>query len=224
MKVIGYTRVSTQKQADEGGSLDVQRDKIELYCELHDHDLVEVYEDAGQSAKDMDRPALQEALDAVESGEAEAIVVHKLDRLTRCTEDLCRLMKRFKQKGVDFKSVQESLDTSTPAGRMVVKILGVVSEFDRETIAQRTSEALTEKSRNGEYVGGKPAFGYDVVDGELVEDPDEQEVLQAMLEYREAGLSLRKTAQRLADRGMYNRNGNKFGPKSISNIEKRETA
>jgi len=226
MKVIGYTRVSTSKQADDGDSLDVQRNKLECYCELHDHELVDVYEDAGASAKDMAREGLQSALDAVEAGKADALVVYKLDRLTRNTEDLCGLIRRFDSQDINFKSVAESLDTSTAAGRMVVKILGVVSEWEREAIGERTSTALQSKAANGEYTGGKVPFGYNLDDdgSTLVEDPAEQEVIAAIFEYRDAGLSMRKIGKRLEADGFATRNGGKFWPNSIKRILDREQA
>ena len=224
MEVIGYTRVSTTKQADDGDSLLVQRDKLECYCELHDHDLIDVHEDAGASGKDMNRDGLCAALDALEAGEADGLVVYKLDRLTRSTADLGRLLERFEDEGVALQAVAESLDTSTAAGRMVVRMLGVVAEWERETIGERTSAALQAKAENGEYTGGNVPFGYELdEDGAtLVERPDEQKVVEAIRAYRDAGLSLRATAERLAERGMYNRQGNQFSASSVSNIEKRE--
>jgi DNA invertase Pin-like site-specific DNA recombinase len=224
MKVIGYTRVSTSKQADDGDSLDVQRDKLATYCELHDHELVDVYEDAGASGKDMERDGLRDALDALEGGKADGLVVYKLDRLTRSTADLGRLLERFEDKGVALQAVAESLDTSTAAGRMVVRMLGVVAEWERETIGERTSAALQAKAAKGEYTGGNVPFGYQLAeDGSTLEErADEQRVIEAIRTYRDAGLSLRATADRLADREMYNRKGNQFSASSISNIEQRE--
>jgi DNA invertase Pin-like site-specific DNA recombinase len=226
MKVIGYTRVSTSKQADDGDSLDVQRDKLATYCELHDHELVDVYEDAGASGKDMERDGLRDALDALEGGKADGLVVYKLDRLTRSTADLGRLLERFEDKGVALQAVAESLDTSTAAGRMVVRMLGVVAEWERETIGERTSAALQAKADKGEYTGGNVPFGYQLADdgSTLEKRADEQRVIEAIRTYRDAGLSLRATADRLADREMYNRKGNQFSASSISNIEKRECA
>jgi len=226
MKVIGYTRVSTDKQADDGDSLELQREKLETFCELHDHELVDVHEDAGALGKDMNCGGLCVVLDALEAGEGDALLVYKLDRLTRSTADLGRLLERLESSGVALQAVAESLDTSTAAGRMVVRMLGVVAEWERETVAERTSAALQAKANRNEYTGGEIRYGYQLdEDGEtLVEDPDEQRALEAIRTYRDAGLTLQETADRLAERGMYNRNGNKFAPASISNLEKRGAA
>jgi len=226
MRVIGYTRVSTTKQVDEGDSLELQRDKLETYCDLHDHDLVAMHEDAGASGKDTNRDGLKAALEAVETGEADALLVYKLDRLTRSTADLGCLLERLEDAGVALQAVAESLDTSTAAGRMVVRMLGVVAEWERETVAERTSAALQAKAARGEYTGGGVPYGYQLdKDGEnLRENPAEQRVIEAILTYRDAGLALRKVADRLDDREMYNRKGNRFHPNTISRIEKREAA
>ena len=226
MKVIGYTRVSTAKQASDGDSLDVQRDKLATYCDLHDYELVDMYEDAGASGKDMSRDGLRAALDALQTGEADGLVVYKLDRLTRSTADLGRLLEKFEANGVALQAVAESLDTSTAAGRMVVRMLGVVAEWERETIGERTSAALQAKADKGEYTGGNVPFGYKLADDGtcLEERPDEQRIIEAIRTYRDAGLSLRATAERLEGRDMYNRKGNRFSASSISNIEKRECA
>ncbi|MFB6263933.1 MAG: recombinase family protein, partial [Bradymonadaceae bacterium] len=184
------------------------------------------HEDAGASAKDLDRDGLRAALDALKAGEANGLVVYKLDRLTRSTADLGRLLETFDERDLALQSVAESLDTSTAAGRMVVRMLGVVAEWERETIGERTSAALQAKAANGEYTGGNVPYGYTLdEDGEtLVEDPDEQRAIEAIRTYRDAGLTLQETAERLAERGMYNRNGSEFALASVSNLEDRGAA
>lgn len=227
MDAIGYVRVSTDKQADEGASLDVQCDKVATYCDLHDLELVEIYKDAGATAKNMDRDGLQSALAALDAGDADCIIVYKLDRLTRSTRDLCDLLDRFKGDDTPaLKSVAESLDTSTAAGRMVVKMLGVVSEWECETIGERTSQAMQAKVDRGEYTGGKEPFGYMVDEGDgdapavLVENPEEQQILDEIHQLREEGLSLRKVAAELNRRGVARRNGNDWHHVAVSRVLK----
>jgi len=218
MKVIAYTRVSTDMQADNGDSLDVQRSKVEAYCDLHDHDLVDVYTDAGASAKNMDRPGLRSALDALEDGEADGLVIYKLDRLTRSTADLGRLLEWFEDSEVALQSVAESLDTSTAAGRMVVRMLGVVAEWERETIGERTSEAMQAKRDQGGYIGGTVPFGYREEDGELVHDDDEQRILARIRQLRSEGLSLADIASELNDRGITRREGKDWHKVALSRV------
>ncbi|WP_254903539.1 recombinase family protein, partial [Picosynechococcus sp. PCC 7002] len=95
MKDIGYIRVSTEEQATQGVSLDAQKAKLEAYAGLYDIELVDIVIDAGQSAKSIERPGLQKALGMLDSGEVEAMVIVKLDRLTRSVKDLDWLLENF---------------------------------------------------------------------------------------------------------------------------------
>ena len=227
MKAIGYVRVSTEQQADQGVSLAAQRDKIAAYCALYDLELVEVLEDAGASASSLERPGLQAALAALAAGEADTLVVVKLDRLTRSVRDLDALLSGYFAEGRHgLVSVQEQVDTTTATGRMILNVLMSVSQWEREVIGERTSAAMQHKAANGEYTGGKVPYGYRLAeDGvNLVEDAGEQEVIAAIREYRDGGLSLRKIAERLEACGFTSRTGKRFTASSIRNILEKDAA
>lgn len=222
-RAIGYVRVSTAQQADTGVSLEAQRAKIAAYCELYGFELVDVEVDAGASACTLEREGLQRALAALESGQAEALVVVKLDRLTRSVRDLDSLLTRYFAEGVhSLVSVAEQVDTTTATGRMVLHVLMSVSQWEREVIGERTAAALQHKAERGEYTGGQPPYGYQVAEDGVNLEPceGEQRVIAAIREYREAGLSLRKIAARLTERGFLNRSGRDFQSGSISCILK----
>jgi len=122
-KVLGYVRVSTEEQAERGVSLDAQRAKLEAYATLYDLELVEVIVDAGVSAKSFDRPGLQHALSLLRKGKTQALLVAKLDRLTRSMRDLGTLVEEELVKGKwALLSVAEQLDTRTAPGRLVLNI------------------------------------------------------------------------------------------------------
>ena len=218
-RTVAYLRVSTDKQADHGVSLEAQRGKVEAYASLYDLELVEVIVDAGESAKTLNRPGLQRALAMVEAGEVSAVLVVKLDRLTRSVADLGTLVDRYfsKADGPALMSVSEQIDTRTAAGRLVLNVLGAVSQWEREAIGERTSAAMQHKAARGEYTGGRVPYGFRVsADGvNLEEDPAEQRVIAVARELREAGLSLRKVSAELAERGFYARSGKAFGPKQV---------
>jgi site-specific DNA recombinase len=215
-RAIGYIRVSTDKQADQGVSLDAQKAKIEAYAMLYDLEMVDYVVETG-SAKNTDREGLQDALQALIRGEAEALVVVKLDRLTRSVGDLGRLVEGYFQKHA-LMSVSEQIDTRSAAGRLVLNVLASVSQWERETIGERTSAAMQHMKSQGQYTGGKPPYGFRLVNGELLENFEEQAVLALVQKYRAKGLSLRKIAQALADKGFKSRTDKVFDSSSIGRM------
>ena len=218
-KTIAYLRVSTDKQADKGISLDAQQDKVRAYASLYDLDLIEVIVDAGESAKTLDRPGLQRALALLKNGKADALLVAKLDRLTRSVVDLGKLIETYFAPGkAALLSVSEQIDTRSAAGRLVLNILASVSQWERETIAERTRDAMRHKQANGEYIGGPAPYGYQLVNGELVADAAEQGVIQQARELRDSGLSLAAVAKELDRRGIQARNGKAFAAMQISRM------
>jgi site-specific DNA recombinase len=217
MKAVGYVRVSTEEQAAQGVSLDAQRAKIEAYCQLYDLELVAVYVDAGASGKSLDREGLQVALGRLREGEAEALVVAKLDRLTRKVADLSVLIEEYFGQGRRFQllSVSEQVDTRTAAGRLVLNLLATVAQWERETIGERTSTAMKWKRANGQYTGGGVPYGYYLHDGELIPHPVEQSVIRAARHFRERGKSLRGISAALEEAGLKPRLGGVFSPAQV---------
>ena len=220
-RVIGYIRVSTAEQASEGYSLAAQEAKLRSYAELYDLDLVRIEADPGQSGKDLDRPALQAALEALRSGDADAILVGKLDRLTRSVADMARLIDEFFGEKAPHKaalfSVADQIDTRTAGGRLVLNVLVSVAQWERETIAERTKSALDHKKAIGEHVGGKP-FGFEINGTHLVAMPCEQEAISLILDLRDRGRSLREIAAELTYRGVVTKRGGRWHIQTVKNI------
>lgn len=218
-KTIAYLRVSTDKQADKGVSLEAQQDKAKAYASLYDLDLVEVIVDSGESAKTLERPGLQRALAMLKTGQADALLVVKLDRLTRSVVDLGKLIETYFAPGkAALMSVGEQIDTRSAAGRLVLNILASVSQWERETIGERTSAAMQHKQAKGEYIGGETPYGFELVNGELIEDEAEQEVIQKAKAYQAEGLSLRKIAAELDKQGIKTRRGSIFAANQIKRM------
>jgi site-specific DNA recombinase len=218
---VAYLRVSTDKQADHGVSLEAQEAKVRAYADLFDLDLVAIEVDAGESAKSLDRPALGRALDMLRSGKAKALLVVKLDRLTRSVRDLCDLLDRYFRDGKHaLLSVSEQVDTRSAAGRMVLNMLAVIGQWEREAIGERTSAVMQHKAKAGEYTGGRARFGYAVaVDGvALVKVDAEQSAIAEAKMLRSSGLSLRAVANELADRGIRARNGRAFAATQVARM------
>src|SRR6202049_5002658 len=174
MKTIGYVRVSTDKQADQGVSLEAQAEKIRAMAVVHNAELIDIIVDGGESAKTLNRPGMARLLALVDSGKVQAVIIAKLDRLTRSVKDLCTLLERFERRGVALVSVAESLDTGSAAGRLVLNIMTAVSQWEREAIGERTRDAMSHKRTNGERVGNI-AFGYRLGSDGVHVEPDEVE-------------------------------------------------
>lgn len=206
MKVIGYARVSTEEQATQGHSLGAQEAKLRQYCDLYGHDLVEVIIDAGQSAKTLDRPGLTRALASLEGGAAEGLVILKLDRLTRSVRDLGTLLEDYFQRFA-LLSVLEQCDTSTASGRLILNLLMSVSQWERETIGERTSAALQHKKAMGAKLGA-PAL-------------DDPAALAEARRLRAAGLTLRQVAEEFTAQGRQTLKGGRWQATTIKRLLER---
>jgi DNA invertase Pin-like site-specific DNA recombinase len=217
VRAIGYLRVSTEEQAASGLGLEAQEKRVRGYAELYELELVDVIVDAGVSAKTLERPGLARALERLDQGEAQVLLVAKLDRLTRSVVDLGELFERFGPDGAELVSVAENVDTRSAAGRLVLNVLVSVAQWEREAIAERTRAALEAKRARGERAGAIP-FGYRLEKGVLIiEDHDEQVALLLMREHRAAGRSLNAIAQELTRRG-YRPRGRAWRPSSVRAI------
>jgi site-specific DNA recombinase len=203
-KVVGYARVSTEGQAESGLSLEAQTAKLRAYAEAMDLELVDVVVDAGVSAKTMNRPGWHRVVAMLEAGEAAGVLVAKLDRLTRSVRDLGDLVDRFFAARFSLLSVADSIDTRTAAGRLVLNVLGSVSQWEREVIVERTVDALKVKRTRGERTSRYAPIGYRVGDDgvRLVQDDAERVVLATVRALHAEGVSIRQIAARLAAQGI----------------------
>ena len=219
-RTVAYIRVSTAKQAEEGFSLDAQRAKLDLYAQLHELDVVDVVVDAGASAKSLDRAGLRKALGMLRSGKADALLVVKLDRLTRSVRDLgCLVEDYFGTDGAALLSVSEQIDTRTAGGRLVLNVLASVSQWEREAISERTSATMLHMSRSGEFVGGRAPYGTRLTEsGKLETEPAEWSTVTLARSLRLDGLSLRAVAAELARRGKVSRSGQPFAAVQIARM------
>src|SRR3954464_4485469 len=185
MRVIGYARVSTNEQADSRAGLEAQREAIEREARRRGWTLVETIEDAGYSAKDLKRPGIQQALEVLERGDAKALVVAKLDRLSRSMIDFTALMGRATRENWALVALDCAVDTTTPAGEAMANVLATFAQFERRLIGQRTREALAIKRGEGVQLGRPP------------EIPDQ--VAAHIRHARDEGQTLREIAQALND-------------------------
>ncbi len=162
-----YTRKSTEEGLDqEFNSLHAQREAGEAYIKSQKHlgwTLVSThYDDGGFTGGNLDRPALQQLLEDIDSHHIDCVVVYKVDRLSRSLLDFARLVDRFDQRSVSFVSVTQQFNTTSSLGRLTLNILLSFAQFEREIIGERTRDKMSAARRKGKWVGGTPVLGYDV--------------------------------------------------------------
>lgn len=172
-----YVRVSTDNQLDNY-SIEEQTERLEAYCLAKDIHIVKVYTDGGYSGGNINRPALQQMLTDIDAGIIDIVIVYKLDRLSRSQKDTLNLIEdRFLAHNVNFISINENFDTSTPFGRAMIGILSVFAQLEKDQITERFTMGRIGRAKNGYFHGGPSApTGYDYVDGKLI--INEYEALQ----------------------------------------------
>lgn len=218
MKAIGYIRVSTAGQVEDGVSTEAQEAKIHAWALLSSASEVVIFRDDGLSGKRVDnRPGLQEALDVVGAGDA--FVCYSLSRLSRSTKDTIHIAERLDRVGADLVSLSEKIDTTTAAGKMVFRMLAVLSEFERDQVSERTIAALQYKKSRGEKTGGDVPYGYRVRDGKLIPYAREQKAIQEILDLRARGETLRGICRALESSGYSRKRGSRtWHPQTVSGI------
>lgn len=220
MKAIGYIRVSTQGQVEDGVSLEAQQAKIQAWCLANDYQLVEVFTDAGISGKAMDnREGLQQTLDSMDQGIA--LVTYSMSRISRSTRDMLSLADKLEKVGADLVSLTEKIDTTTAAGKMVFRMLAVLNEFERDQVSERTKAALAHKKAKGERVGTVP-YGYSLADDgiNLIDNPVEKAILQDIQQLRCQGYRLREITEQLNKDGLLTRRGTEWRLQYVHNLLK----
>ncbi len=200
-----YIRVSTQEQAQEGYSVGEQKERLIAYCKAKDWIIADIYVDGGYTGSNLKRPGIQKLIE--ETDKFDLVLVYKLDRLSRSQRDTLYLIEEvFLPNDVDFISMQESFDTSTPFGKAMIGLLAVFAQLEREQIKERTKMGRIARAKTGLYHGGGYIpIGYTYEDGHLVINPYEAQQVQKIYEWYLAGMSLKSIMEHLQDEGYKNR-------------------
>jgi len=193
-KAVGYVRVSTEEQAKEGTGIETQKDRVYYFCKGKGWEITEWYIDAAHSGSNLERPEIKRLINDVKEGKVDIVVIYKLDRLSRNLVHLRYVYNDvFKENNVDLVSTCESIDTTTPSGRMAFNILGSFAEFERDMITSRMNDARLLKAKNGGHAGGAIPYGFKKDEkGNIVSDEIQVEVVRSMFKFREAGRTLRE--------------------------------
>ena len=203
-----YARKSTNEGLDqEFNSLDAQREAVEAYIASQQSAgwvcLPDRYEDGGFTGANMDRPALAHLLADIKAGKIDAVLVYKVDRLSRSLLDFARMMETFERFNVSFVSVTQHFNTATSMGRLILNVLLSFAQFEREMISERTRDKMAASRRKGKWLGGRPVLGYDVDarTRRLVVNPEEAAQVRAIFQlYLQLG-GLIPTVAELSRRG-----------------------
>ena len=216
----GYVRVSTEGQAAEGVSIAMQVARIEAHCFAAGIPLAGVLVDEGASGKTLDRPQFTALLEKVRAGEVSHLVVYKLDRLTRRTRDLLALVEdELKPRGVALVSLSEAIDTASPAGVMVLTMLGALAQMERELIAERTRAALAHKKSRGDRLGTTPlGFLTPEPGAPMVAVEAELAPVQHIVSRRAAGVSFRTIAAELTAAAYPTKRGGRWDGATVRKV------
>lgn len=225
MKVATYSRISTDEDR-QPFSLEAQMDRLKSYISAHDGwTLARSYSDQ-VSGKTLDRPGLKQALADAQDKRYDLLLVYKVDRLARSTSGLVQVLEGLDVAGVAFRSVSEPFDTSTAAGRMMIQMLGVFAEFEREMIVERTKMGLAKKASKGEWTGGKPPYGYSYdIERKLLVTEEKEAVLirQIFDRYANRKWGSARISKWLNERARTTRRGYSWTPKTILDVLRNPT-
>ena len=195
-KVAIYVRVSTTNQAEEGYSIDEQKAKLTSYCDIKDWNIYEIYTDGGFSGSNTERPALEQLIRDAEKKKFDTVLVYKLDRLSRSQKDTLFLIEDiFIKNGIEFLSLQENFDTSTPFGKAMIGLLSVFAQLEREQIKERMQLGKLGRAKAGKsMMWGRTSYGYDYQKetGSLTINPAQSLVVKYIFERYLAGRSITK--------------------------------
>jgi site-specific DNA recombinase len=223
MKLAIYIRVSTEDQAKEGYSLEVQREYLESFAEREGFEIFKIYQDDGISGYSTERPALKGLLKDAKGRKFDLVLVYKIDRFSRNLKDLLNLVDELSSSGAGFKSATEPFDTTTSAGKLMFQQLGSFAEFERNRIAERVFPGMVKGVQRGNWQGARYApYGYRYIkEKKLLEiGEEESKVVKLIYTMFLCDKSIRSITEYLTRKGYRNRKGNIFSTKLIGDILK----
>lgn len=229
MKLVGYLRVSTDRQVERGMGMTVQEEAVKRWAKANGHRLVAIHRDEGISGSNgiETRVGLHEALQAIQDGIAEGLIVYKLDRLARqLTIQEATLAQVWKHSGTvftcDIGEIQKD-DPEDPMRTAMRQMVGVFAQLERGMIVARMRAGRNAKAAQGGYAYGAPAFGLAASDRALTIDPVEAATVKRIMELHEGGVTLRQIAKTLQAEGRRSKRGTQWHHKTVASVIKRAT-
>ncbi len=213
-----YIRVSTDRQAKEGDSLEEQESELKKFCEYRNFRIHKIFIERGKSGGNTNRPEYKKLVKDIENGKINAVVVKKLDRLSRSLLDFEQLTVKLHAHDVGFISLRENFDTTTAMGKAMLRVALVFAQLEREQTAERIKDVFAWRAEQGLYNGGTRPFGYDSVSSELVPHKQEKKIIQFMFETFIRTKSTTIVANECNAMGFRNRNGALWDKRQIHKI------
>ena len=206
IKVYLYTRVSTTMQID-GYSLDAQKTKMKAFCDYNEYEIAGEYEDAGKSGKSIEgRVSFNQMMEDIKSGKDEVsyVLVFKLSRFGRNAADVLATLQVMQDFGVNLICVEDGIDSSKDAGKLMISVLSAVAEIERENIRVQTMEGRMQKAREGKWNGGFAPYGYSLIDGKLEVNEEEAVAIRMIFDqYVNTDLGANGIAKYLENHGIH---------------------
>lgn len=216
-----YVRVSTERQVEEGFSLDAQAKRLGAYCQAQGWEVDSarhIYVDAGISGKTTDRAAFQQMMNAAKSGEVNRIVAMKLDRLARNAKDFLAIVETLQGYGCDLVLIKESFDTSTPQGKFFLTMSAAMAEFEASTITERVMSGKAQKAQEGGYNGAPCPLGYQYASGVFTVDLGAAHWVREVFNRFVAGQGMNKIADELNSAGAITARGGSWYASTVRTI------
>jgi site-specific DNA recombinase len=218
MKVALYIRVSTERQANEGDSLEEQENELKKYCDFRKFAIHQTYIERGKSGGNTNRPEYQKLIKDIQKKRINAVVVKKLDRLSRSLLDFENLMRMMNENDVEFISIKENFDTTTAMGKAMLRVALVFAQLEREQTSERLSDVMNFRATQGLFNGGFRPYGYSIVEKELVPYPKEKEQVEFIFDKFLDNRSTTLTAKALNNIGYRNRKGDLWDKRQIQRV------
>ncbi|MCX5782593.1 MAG: recombinase family protein [Elusimicrobia bacterium] len=224
VNAVGYIRVSTDLQAENGQGLEIQKEAIQKYCkENPQFNLIKIYEDSGISGAVDQRPGLIELLEDSKVKKFQFVFVSKLDRIARDTFLTLWIEKELKKSEITLVSISEPYRWDDPTQRIFLQLISSFAEFERTRIVERLLSGRLRKINQGRYAGGKPPTGYKSRGGELFIDNQEAQIIERIFRMRFGRKSLYSIAKTLNEEGVPSKYGHKWYPSGIKYILQNQT-
>ncbi len=218
MRVALYIRVSTERQANEGDSLEEQENELKKFCDFRQFAIHQVYIERGKSGGNTNRPEYQKLIKDIQKKRINAVVVKKLDRLSRSLLDFENLMRLMNENDVEFISIKENFDTTTAMGKAMLRVALVFAQLEREQTSERLVDVLGYRASLGLYNGGVRPFGYTNLNKELVPYKKEKDQIEFIFDKFLDNHSTTLTTKALNEIGCRNRNAKLWDKRQIQKI------